>query len=136
MCKMITYWKSNARKEFGFYGQGKNKISDDKLNGKVIEALAEFDEMDEEEEEVQYQRRMTSGEVIPNNNVIVLIEKLWIEQDIDLKNKSILEYIDKISEDDDSIIEEDLVKNDDNDINTEKGVLDYNIEDLVNEYTS
>jgi len=50
MCKMITYWKSNARKEFGFYGQGKNKISDNKLNDKVIEALAEFDEMDEEEE--------------------------------------------------------------------------------------
>lgn len=137
---MISYWKSNAKKEFGFYGQGKEKkLNDNELNEKIIEALAEPDDIDDEEEEQENnnQRRTTSGEIIPNNNVIVLIEKLWIEKDIDLTNQLILENIGKIpQEEDDFVMEENPKENENNNnINIEKGILDYNIDDLVNEYT-
>ena len=46
MCKMITYWKSNARKEFGFFGQEtqKSKLSDIELNQIITESLAEPDD--------------------------------------------------------------------------------------------
>ncbi|GBC25431.2 ribonuclease H-like domain-containing protein [Rhizophagus irregularis DAOM 181602=DAOM 197198] len=53
MCKMITYWKSNARKEFGFFGQeakNKLKLNNIELIQKVTEALAESDNIDEEED--------------------------------------------------------------------------------------
>lgn len=136
MCKMITYWKSNARKEFGFYGQTK-KLNDREFNQNIIDALVEPDDI-EEEEETQLEnnfnlRRTTSGEIIPNHNVIVLIEKLWIEENIDLTNQLILEGIGKIPEDDndDDFIDEE--ENEDNN-NIDKGIMDYNIKDLVNEY--
>ncbi len=133
---MITYWKSNARKEFGFFGQGKEKLKDFEFNEKIIEALAESDDIEEEEKDNNNQRRTTSGKIIPNHNVIVLIENLWIEKNIDLTNQLLLENIGEIpQEDDDFINEENCIENENNNnTNYERGVLDYNIDDLINEY--
>ena len=139
MCKMITYWKSNARKEFGFYGQEKEKekFNDVEFNEKIIEALAEPDDVDDDDEIQENnnnQRQTTSaGEIISKDNIIVLIEKLWFEKDVDLTSQSLLEYLEKIpaEEEEEDFINEDNINNN---TTSEKGVLDYNIEDLINEY--
>jgi hypothetical protein len=93
MCKMITYWKSNAGKEFGFFGQeekNKPKLNDIELVQRVTEVLAETDNADEEEDD-EYEdnsfdksksrteksvRKTLNDEIISNNNVIVLIENV------------------------------------------------------------
>ena len=43
---MITYWKSNPRKELSFFGQEtqKSKLNDTELNQIITEALAESDD--------------------------------------------------------------------------------------------
>ncbi|GES84802.1 hypothetical protein GLOIN_2v1783329 [Rhizophagus clarus] len=115
MSKIITYWKSNAEKKFGFYGKenkDKFKLNAAELNKRVLEALAKSKEFEEKIEE--------------------------IEENVDLSNKLILEDIGKISEDD-------LIDNMDNEyveiplINDEssiegKNIMEYDIDDLVNKY--
>ena len=154
MSKMITYWKSNAEKEFGFYGkQSKNKpkLSEAELNKRVFEALAEPEEFDEEVEEVtadltdnitrsttEIERQTTSGELIPDDNVFVLIDNLWIEENIDLSNKLILKDIGEIPEDDlindiDNESPEIPLINDESNIEG-KDIMEYDINDLVNKY--
>lgn len=147
MCKMITYWKSNARKELSFFGQKtqNSKLNDTELNQIITEALAEPDDnIDDVDVDVDDNsvRRTTGGETIPDNNVIVLIENIWIEKTIDLSDKLILEDIGEIPED----LTEDLTdieyeeiqdnenKNNENNSNNGKGILDYNINDLLNEF--
>ena len=100
MCKMITYWKSNARKEFGFFDQEtqKSKLSDIELNQIITESLAEPDDNIDDDFEDNLVRRTAGGEIIPDNTVTVLIENIS-----------------------------------DND-NSGKGVLDYDINDLLNEF--
>jgi hypothetical protein len=127
MCKMITYWKSNARKEFGFFGQeekNKPKLNDIELVQRVTEALAETDNADEEEDD-EYEdnsfdksksrteksvRKTLNGEIILDNNVIVLIENVWIENEIDLSNDLILTSIGNIPKD----LDDDFIDNDKN----------------------
>ena len=150
MSKMITYWKSNAEKELGFYGKENkknSKLSETELNRQVTEALADTDEMEDDEdeqiEEVQSIRRTVSGEIIPNNNVIVLIENIWIEKDVDLSNKLVLEDIGDIPEDfvDELLLDETnenqndplIVDEKDNDV-IGRGVLDFNVDDLISEF--
>ncbi|CAB4444869.1 unnamed protein product [Rhizophagus irregularis] len=134
---MITYWKSNARKEFGFFGQeakNKSKLNDIELIQKVTEALAESDNIDEKKNN-EYEdnlfdkfkshiekpiRRTINGKIIPNDNVIVLIENIWIENKIDLSNDLILNDIDN-----------EIV----NDTNG-RGILNYNVNDLLNKYVN
>ena len=150
MSKMITYWKSNAEKELGFYrkeNKKNSKLSETELNKRVTEALADTDEMEDDEdeqiEEVQSIRRTVSGEIIPNNNVIVLIENIWIEKDVDLSNKLVLEDIGDIPEDfvDELLLDETnenqndplIVDEKDNDV-IGRGVLDFNVDDLISEF--
>ncbi|GBB88584.1 hypothetical protein RclHR1_15120002 [Rhizophagus clarus] len=55
MSKIITYWKSNAEKKFGFYGKenkDKFKLNAAELNKRVLEALAKSKEFEEKIEEV------------------------------------------------------------------------------------
>ncbi|GBC54267.2 hypothetical protein GLOIN_2v1815633 [Rhizophagus irregularis DAOM 181602=DAOM 197198] len=117
MSKMITYWKSNAEKEFRFYGKqskDKQKLNEAELNKRVTEALAEVDDINQDNDEIEEftidstnrnirsnanERRTTSGELIPEDNAIVLIEHLWIETNVDLSNKRILEDIGEIPDD-------------------------------------
>ncbi|CAB5185429.1 unnamed protein product [Rhizophagus irregularis] len=114
---MITYWKSNAEKEFRFYGKqskDKQKLNEAELNKRVTEALAEVDDINQDNDETEEstidstnrnirsnanERRTTSGELIPEDNAIVLIEHLWIETNVDLSNKRILEDIGEIPDD-------------------------------------
>lgn len=52
--KMITYWKSNAEKEFEFYdkqSKHESKLNKEELNKRVTEALAEMDNFNEENKE-------------------------------------------------------------------------------------
>ncbi|GES95678.1 ribonuclease H-like domain-containing protein [Rhizophagus clarus] len=152
MCKMITYWKSNARKEFSFFSQemkNKPKLNEIELNKRVTEVLAETDNTDEEEDNEfednlsQPVRRTINSEIISHNNVVVLIESIWIENEIDLSNNLILKDIGNISKDlDDDFIDnkknnnEDIVLTDDEivDDTNGRGILNYNVDDLFNEY--
>ena len=79
MCKMITYWKSNPKKEFSFFGQEtqKSKLSDIKLNQIITEALAEPDDnIDDNEFEDNSIRRTISDEIISDDIITVLIEDI------------------------------------------------------------
>ena len=77
----------------------------------------------------------TSGELIPDDNIFVLIDKLWIEDNIDLSNKLILKDIGEIPEDDliDNIGNESPEINDESNIEG-KNIMEYDINDLVNKY--
>jgi len=146
---MITYWKSNARKELSFFGQKtqNSKLNHTRLNRIITEALAEHDDnIDDIDVGVNVEdksvRRTTGGEIIPDNNVIVLIENIWIEKTIDLSDKLILEDIGEIPEDltedltdiEYEEIQENENKNNENNNNNGKGILDYNVDDLLNEF--
>src|SRR5438270_1432792 len=109
MCKMITYWKSNARKEFGFFDQEtqKSKLSDIELNQIITESLAEPDDNIDDDFEDNLVRRTAGGEIISDNTVTVLIENIWIENTINLSDKLILKDIGEVPED----LTEDLTDN-------------------------
>jgi hypothetical protein len=159
---MITYWKSNARKKFGFFNQeekNKPKLNDIELVQRVTKALAETDNADEEEDD-KYKdnsfnksksrteksvRKTLNGEIIPDNNVIVLIENVWIENEIDLSNDLILKSISNIPKDlDDNFIDNDknnsenIILTDDKTVDDTNGkdILNYNINDLLDEYVN
>ena len=142
MCKMITYWKSNPKKELSFFGQEtqKSKLSDIELNQIITEALAESDDnIDDDEFEDNPIRRTISGEIIPNDIVTVLIEDIWIEKTINLSDKLILKDIGEIPEDSTEYLltdtENEETQENEGD-NNGKGVLDYNIDDLLKEYVT
>jgi len=153
---MITYWKSNPRKELSFFGQKtqKSSLEDVELNQIITKALAEPDDNIDDENDFQYEdnnslvRRTTDGEIIPDNVVTVLIENIWIEKNIKLTDKLILEDIGEIPEDNNDLVDE-LTDNENEengyeenedisliDYNNGKGVLDYDINDLYNEFIS
>uniref|UniRef100_U9SUF3 Uncharacterized protein n=1 Tax=Rhizophagus irregularis (strain DAOM 181602 / DAOM 197198 / MUCL 43194) TaxID=747089 RepID=U9SUF3_RHIID len=62
-------------------------------------------------------RRTINGEIIPDDNVIVLIENVWIENEIDLSNDIILKGIGNIPKD----LDDDFIDNEKN--NNENIVL-------------
>ena len=76
---MITYQKSNPKKELSFFGQEtqKSKLSDTKLNQIITEALAEPDDnIDDNEFEDNSIRRTISDKIIPDDIITVLIEDI------------------------------------------------------------
>ncbi|GES97703.1 hypothetical protein RCL_jg3482.t1 [Rhizophagus clarus] len=115
---MITYWKLNTEKEFRFYDNDEIK---EFTVGSVNRNANEW--------------QTTLGEFILENKIIVLIENLWIEINIDLSNKLILEDIGKIS-DNDCIDDENVNISLTNSKSHIKGknIMNYNIDDLVNKY--
>ncbi|CAG8750297.1 14859_t:CDS:2 [Rhizophagus irregularis] len=87
-------------------------------------------------------RRTINGEIIPDDNVIVLIENVWIENEIDLSNDIILKGIGNIPKDlDDDFIDneknnnENIVLTDDETVDDTngRGILNYNVNDLLDE---
>ena len=149
--------ESNPRKKLSFFGQKiqKSSLKDVELNQIITKALAESDDNIDDENDFQYEdnnslvRRTTDGEIIPDNIVTVLIENIWIEKNIKLTDKLILEDIGEIPEDNNDLVD-DLTDNENEeneeyeenenisliDYNNEKGVLDYDINDLYNEFIS
>ena len=131
---MITYWKSNAKTELGFYGIDQNKkirIDEAEINIRIAEAFAEADDEDEDD------GGDASNEIsVPPDNCIVLIENIWIEKFVDLSNDLITKEIgdipiDVMDDDDIDDINDDYERVPDN---TDKGETDYNIDNLLNEF--
>ncbi|RHZ77886.1 hypothetical protein Glove_169g45 [Diversispora epigaea] len=61
-------------------------------------------------------KQINLGELIQDDNIIVLIENIWIEKNIDLSNRTILDdIIDKLD------IEENEYSNTDDEIDNNKG---------------
>ena len=144
MCKLITYWKSNFNTELGFYGIDQKKqtrLSNEEINLRIAEAFADTDEDDYDE--TPPARRTIDGEEIPEDNCIVLIEDVWIDKLVDLSHELIVKEIGDIPIDisydsdeydkgeDESDDKSDDEGNDDADDNSGKGVLDYDINDLI-----
>ena len=140
MCKLITYWKSNFKTELRFYGIDQRKqtrLSNEEINLRIAEAFADVDE--EEYDETPPTRRTIDGEEIPEDNCIVLIEDVWIDNLVDLSHELITKEIGNIpidisydSDEYDKGDDETHDKRDDGaDNNSEKGVLDYDINDLI-----
>ncbi|RIA84666.1 hypothetical protein C1645_831923 [Glomus cerebriforme] len=122
-----------------------------KLNKRITETLAEADNTGKEKDNIfkdnlsQPVRRIINGEIIPNDNIIVMIKKVWIKNKIDLSNNLILKNIGNIPKD----LDKDFINNEENnnknisltddetvnDINN-KGILNYNIDDLLDEYVN
>ena len=142
MCKLITYWKSNFKTELGFYGIDQKKqtrLSNEEINLRIAEAFAEADE--EEYDETPPTRRTIDGEEIPEDNCVVLIEDIWIDKLVDLSHELIqigdipidISYdSDEDDKGDDEIYDEEDDEGDDGaDDNSGKGVMDYDINDLI-----
>ncbi|PKB95378.1 hypothetical protein RhiirA5_436839 [Rhizophagus irregularis] len=130
MSKMIIYWKSNAKSELGFYGidQKKNTcISETELNVCIAEAFAEVDNDDDHDENENLLtetsvRQTINGETIPQIIEIVKIPNDVLEDDID--------------ESGDEGINVDDGDDGDESQREEKGVLDYDIDNLLDEFIS
>ncbi|CAB4418793.1 unnamed protein product [Rhizophagus irregularis] len=153
MSKMIMYWKSNAKSELGFYGidQKKNtRISETELNIRIAEAFAEADDDDDHDENENLLtetsvRQTINGETIPPDNCIVLIEDIWLDKVVDLSHELIIKEIGEIPND---VLEDDIDESGDEGIDVddsddgdesqreEKGVLDYDIDNLLDEFIS
>jgi hypothetical protein len=139
MLKLITFYRSNASTELGFFGKGNtprsNKLNDDEINSIVNETIAEADDDDDDETNVDDEpqiRRTTEGYVIPSNEVIV-----WIENTFDLSNKKITDELGEIPDNDLDDLEEEVSKEIEEEEEDEvegRGVMDYDVEDLCKEF--
>jgi hypothetical protein len=142
--KLISYYQSNAHSEFGFYGKGTKKglakLNNTEINAIVNDALAEPDEDDDDENIEESQEQITTdGFVIPDNQVIVLIENT-----IDILHPNILSSLGEFPDDnlDDELNDDDEnSNNNDDEINedeieeeTRRGVMDFSVEDLSKEF--
>lgn len=138
MLKLITYYRSNALGELGFFGKGDKpnslKLSEDNVNSIVNEALAEVDDDDDDDDDEDEIQRTIDGDIVPNNEVII-----WIENRLDLSNQKIIGELGEIPDDDldddNSYLNEVEKETEEEEVEAEgKGVMDYNVEDLCNEF--
>jgi hypothetical protein len=139
MGKMIMHWKSNAKKELGFYGTDKNN---NQINIQIAEALAETND-DEDECDVLSNESLPHQIIVPPDNCVVLIENIWIDKFVDLSHELVIKEIGEIPNDilDDSEEcdeEDEKINTDDgNDEESEsegRGNFDYNVEDVLDEF--
>ena len=141
MVKMISYYRSNPSRELAFYGKAikrnSERLSDEEINNIVNEALAEPNEEDDDEpeEEPEVQRMTIDGHIIPTHTVTI-----WIENTLELSNTNIINGINGLDDfPEDEERDGELLDRDKNDeINDEeetgRGVLDFNVDDLTNEF--
>jgi hypothetical protein len=144
MLKLIMYYRSNASHELAFYGKGikKNseKLSNEELNNIINRTLAECPEFDDDDDDEttpegdQDVRRTTDGHIIPTNKVTI-----WIENTLELSNSKILNGLERLAEFPEE--EEDETNGDTDNTNENnqnevmgRGILDYNVDDLVREF--
>ena len=142
--KVISYYRSNAPEELGFYGKATKKGSEALNRNEILaivnDSLAEPDEDDDDDDEIE-ECLTTDGHAIPNNQVIVLIEK-----SINLLHPTITSGLGELDEDDNlgGQDEDDNLGGQDEDDNNNngndrdeingRGVIDFNIEDLSREF--
>ena len=134
MTKLISYYRSNAPKELSFYGKTKQKkLSSFEIMETVRLALAE--PLEEESDPVSRERRTTTGEIIPEDNVRVIIEPLWIENIVNLSNERIVASLGEVPiDDEESVIEPDDNVLNEQDIDPERGVMNFTADDLIAEF--
>jgi hypothetical protein len=136
--KIISYYRSNAYFEFGFYGKGTKKesvkLSNSEISAIVNDSLAEPEPDDEDDDE--YNELTTDGYPIPNNEVIVLIEKT-----IDVMHPKIVSSLGELPDLSDEDSEDDSNNNDDKNMDEEtgetgRGITNYNVQDLLKEFVN
>jgi hypothetical protein len=136
MLKLITYYRSNALAELGFFGKGDKPnsldLSEDNINSIVNEALVEVDDDDDDDDEAEIQRTI-DGDIIPNHEIII-----WIENTLELSNQRIIRELGEIPDDDlddDNSCLNEIGKETEEEEEVEgRGVMDYNIKDLCDEF--
>ena len=142
IAKLISYYRSNAPEELCYFGKqnGQKKISDSEIMQIVHTALAEpveYDECDDDAEPTSGNSRTVTGEIIPRDNVLVVIEKhqLWLDKMINLEHKDIVGSLGEIPVDDDSISdEEDGEDNDSENDNLGVGRTNFTAEEILAEF--
>jgi len=144
MAKMISFYWSNAKKELAFYGKNDNKLSDEELLIKIHETLIESYNNDNIETISEDNRHTISGEVIPADNVTVIIESLDLEEIINLDYQIIINSLGKIPEEEidnlSDIHEENnnhlIISNNNININEVSGkdIFDFDNNDLLIEF--
>ena len=104
---------------------------------KVVQlSLAEPVEEEEDDDDSEFEERRTiTGEIIPEDNVRVVIEQLWLDKTLNLDHEIIVKNLGEIPIDD---FDFDEIE-DSNDIrveslDTEQRIFDFNVEDLVAEF--
>ena len=136
MLKLITYYRSNALAELGFFGKGNKPnsldLSEDNINSIVNEALAEVDDDDNNDDETEIQKTI-NGNIIPNYEIIIQIENT-----LKLLNQRIIRELGEIPDDDlddDNSCLNKIDKETEEEEEVEgKGVMDYNIKDLCDKF--
>lgn len=143
MMKLILYYRSNAPKELSFYGRTHTKkLSSSEIMETVQLALAEpVDEDDDYDEPVSREKRTNTGETIPEDNVRVIIEPLWIEDIVNLNNERIIMNLGEVPPDDDDESEigsdddhEGDLRDNEQNIDPEKGIMNFTADDLIAEF--
>lgn len=145
IAKLISYYRSNAPEELCYFGKQNNqsKMSDSEIMRIVHMALAEpveYDECDDDDAEpTSGNSRTVTGEIIPKDNVLVVIEKhqLWLDKLINLEHEDIVGSLGEIPLDDDSISDED--DQDDEEVNESDdnvgvGRMEFTAEDILAEF--
>jgi len=74
MLKLITYYRSNALTELGFFGKGDKPnsldLSENNINSIVNEVLAEVDDDDDDDDKAEIQRTINNN-IISNYKIII-----------------------------------------------------------------
>ncbi|GBC06489.1 hypothetical protein RclHR1_06880006 [Rhizophagus clarus] len=118
MLKLITYYRSNASHKLAFYGKGtkrnSQKFSDNELNTIINEALAEWPEFEDDDDEIamdmgQNIQRTTNEHIILNHRVMYEAEDKKANDNVDENNQN------------------------DNEV-AGRGILNYNVDDLAKEF--
>lgn len=141
--KLILYYRSNAPKELSFYGRTHTKkLSSSEIMETVQLALAEPVDVEDDDydEPVSREKRTNTGETIPEDNVRVIIEPLWIEDIVNLNNERIIMNLGEVPPDDDDESEigsdddhEGDLRDNEQNIDPEKGIMNFTADDLIAE---
>ena len=147
IAKLISYYRSNAPKELYYFGKqnGQLCISDSEVMRVVRSALAEpveyeeYEEDDDSEPASENMRRTITGEPIPEDNVLVVIERnLWLDNMLNLNHRNIIESLGEVPVDDDDEDGEDGEDGEGNEAEKDNdegvGRRDFTTEDILAEF--
>ena len=129
--KLISFYQSNAHTELAFYGKLTQKLSNHEILAAAHSAITEAYK---EEEEAENELRTTNNEIIPLDNVTVVIETLSIEQIININHHIIVDSLGNIPEEDFDDLTDNVSSNNNNNEVIERGVLDFSNDDLLEEF--
>ena len=137
MTKLIIYYRSNASKELAFY---EKKMTESEIMKTVQLALAESIDNDYNDTIKSITERTISDEMIPENNIRIIIKLLQLENTLNLEHQAIIESLGEIPFDDFELIDENKFlsdnENEENLSNNFKyGRLDFITEELIAKFS-